>query len=147
MKEKHDPNMRALEEETTIKKVAENDYFVSYEVLRLGWYGGVLNVMNYGASFSKSDGKRLHVIANPEDPQFKHFMNNQVYFEKKDEVNEEYRNNLPMPEYAPYLIQSGVRFVYQKYEIAPGAVEVIKGDVSFPEIRQFLCDEVKEVLK
>ena len=147
LKEKHNPNTRAFKEETSIKKIAENDYFVSYEVLRLGWYGGVLNVLNYGASFRKSDGKRLHVISNPDDPQFKHFLNNQVFFEKKDEVNEEYRNNLPMPEYAPYLIQSGVRFVYQKYEIAPGAAEHIKGDSSFSEISKFLSDEVIDVLK
>ncbi len=147
LKAKHEPNIRAFEEKTTIQKVAENDYFVSYEVLRLGWYGGVLNVLNYGASFRKSDGKRLHVISDPEDPLFKHFLNNQVFFEKKDEVNEEYRNNLPMPQYAPYLIQCGVRFVYQKYEIAPGAAEYIKGDSSFSEIRQYMSNEVIDVLK
>lgn len=97
--------------------------------------------------YRNSDEKRLHVIANLEPPQFKYFLNNQVFFEKKDEVNEEYRNNLPMPKYEPYLIQSGVRFIYQKYEIASGAAEVVKGDVSFSEIRQFLSDEVKRVLK
>lgn len=146
LKNKHEPYVRAFEEETTIRKVAENENFVSYEVLRLGWYGGVLNVKNYGASFRKSDGKRLSVIANPEAPQFKHFLNNQVYFEKKDEIYEEYKNNLPMPKYEPYMIQSGIRFVYQKYEIASGAAEIIKGEVSFSEIQQFLSEEVKDVL-
>lgn len=51
-----------------------------------------------------------------------------------------------MPKYEPYLIQSGVRFVYQKYEIAGGASGYIKGDASFPEIKQFLTKDVKDVL-
>lgn len=147
LKEKHDgPYGQAFEEETTIKKVAENDYFVSYEVFRLGWYGGVLNELLYGATFRKSDGKRLHVIADPKDSKFKHFLNNDLFFEKKDEIEEEYRSNIPMPKYEPYLIQSGVRFVYQKYEIAGGASGYIKGDASFPEIKQFLTKDVKDVL-
>lgn len=147
LKEKHDgPYGRAFEEETTIKKVAENDYFVSYEVFRLGWYGGVLNELLYGATFRKSDGKRLHVIADPKDSKFKHFLNNDLFFEKKDEIEEEYRSNIPMPKYEPYLIQSGVRFVYQKYEIASGATGYIKGDASFPVIKQFLTKDVKDVL-
>lgn len=147
LKAKHGPYVRAFEEETIIKKVAENDYFVSYEVSRLGWYGGVTNLLNYGASFRKSDGKRLHVIANPEDPQFKHFLNSRAFSEKKNDIVDRYKNNLPMPVFEPYLVQDAVRFVYQKYEIAPGFVGHIEEYVSFSEIRKFLSDEVKDVLR
>ena len=147
LKEKHESGVRAFEEETTIKKVAENDCYISFEVEKYGWYGGVTNILLYGATFRKSDGRRLHVIANAQSPQFRQFLNNDLIFEKKDEIEEEYRNNIPMPKYEPYLIQTGVRFIWQKYEIAAGAAGYFKEDASFSGIKQFLSDEVLEVLK
>lgn len=136
-----------FKEMKTIRKVAETDYYISFEAELFGWYGGVDNSRFYGATFRKSDGKRLKVIANPQDPKFRHFLNNDVYFEKKEDILEEYKTNIPVPQYEPYLIQSGVRFVYQQHEIAPGATGYIKGDASFSEIRQFLNGEIKDILK
>ena len=49
-----------------------------------------------GATFRKSDGKRLKVIANPQDPQFRHFLNNDLIFEKKEDILEEYKDNIDL---------------------------------------------------
>jgi len=145
--EKHNGQSYPFKEETKIRRVAENDYYVSYEVYRHGWYGGVDYYKNYGATFRKSDGKRLHVFANPEDFQFKQFMNNHLIFEKKDEIMDKYKNNIPMPRHEPFLIQSGVRFIYQQCEISAGAAGVIVEDASFSTIKAFLSEETKDVLK
>lgn len=148
LKEKHEAELPPCEENTAIKRVGENDYYISFEVVRYGWYGGATSGsiidQRYGVTYRKSDGKRLRVIENPQNPQLKDFLSNHLYIEDQDVRYEENKNNVPFPEYEPFLIQSGVRFIYQKYEIAP---VICVGDASFLEIRQFLSDEVKEVLK
>ena len=148
LKEKHASEMSAFEESTNIKKVAENDYFISFEVDKYGWYGGAtsgsVRAQLYGVTFRKSDGKRLHVIANPHSPQLRDFMSNQMYIEDQGVRYDENKNNIPFPKYEPFLIQTGVRFIYQKYEIAPCSCV---GDAPFSGIKQFLGDEVLEVLK
>ena len=53
---------------------------------------------------------------------------------------------IPPPKYEPYLIQNGVRFVYQQGEIAYRPVGFIKDQVPFSIMRDFLTDEVKDVL-
>ena len=134
------------DEGTTVRNVAETDDYTSFEVNRYGWYGGVVNSLHYGATFRKSDGKRLHVIANPHDPQLGEFLYSCMPDEKKDSLLEQV-NKLPFPSKEPFLIQTGVRFVYQKYEIAAGAAGDIQIDIPFSEIQQYLSDEVLDVLK
>lgn len=133
-------------EKAEINKVAENHHYISFEVKTIGWYGGVENSRQYGVTFRKKDGKRLKVIANPENYQFKQFLSNDVFFDKREDVLDENNHSLPMPKFEPYLIQSGVRFVYQNYEIAPGAVGVITGESSFSQIWPYLSDEAKAVV-
>lgn len=135
---------------TSIEVVGENDYYISFEVFRYSNYGASSNYQVYGATFRKSDGKRLRVIANPKDPKYKQFLNEDLYFdglENKDALLEEYREQLPLPEYEPYLIQNGVRFVYQQSEIAVRPAGFLKADVPFSVLRDFLTEEVKELFK
>ena len=127
--------------------VGENDYYISCEVLRYGFYGGTDNYLVYGATFRKSDGKRLHVIANPKNPQYRQFLNKDLYIEERDALLDEYKNHIPLPEYEPYLIQDGVRFVYQQGEIAVRPAGFIRTEASYPVMRPFLTDEVKDLLK
>ena len=118
--------------------------FTSIEVV------GETNYQVYGATFRKSDGKRLRVIANPKDPKYKQFLNEDLHFdnlENKGALLEEYREQIPLPEYEPYLIQNGVRFVYQQSEIAVRPAGFLKADVPFSVLRDFLTEEVKELFK
>ena len=39
-----------------------------------------------------------------------------------------------MPKYETYMIQSGVRSIYQQHEIAPSVVGYIKEDVCFSKV-------------
>ena len=135
---------------TSIEVVGENDYYISFEVFRYSNYGASSNYQVYGATFRKSDGKRLRVIANPKDPKYKQFLNEDLHFdnlENKGALLEEYREQIPLPEYEPYLIQNGVRFVYQQSEIAVRPAGFLKAELPFSVMTDFLTDEVKDLLK
>ena len=135
-------------ESLDIKKIAETGQYITFEVMWTGYYGGVLNARKYGATFRKSDGKRMRIIESPGSQQFKSYLNNQLleYFDK-GMLFDEYKDALPFPQYEPYLIQTGVRFVYQKYEISYGLAGVLQEDVGFLEIKNHLTSEVKELLR
>ena len=132
---------------TSIEVVGENDYYISFEVFRYSFYGGSSNYLVYGASFRKSDGKRLRVIVNPQNPRFRQFLNNDLYFEEKEALLDEYKNHIPMPEYEPYLTQDGVRFIYQQGEIAVRPAGFLKTEGTYSLMRPFLTEEVKDVLR
>ena len=134
-------------EYVNIGVVGENDYYISFEVLRYGFYGGTDNNRVYGATFRKSDGKRLHVIANPQDPQYRQFLDKELYIEDRDALLDEYKNHIPLPEYEPYLIQAGVRFVYQEGEITVRSDGFVRTESTYSVMRPFLTDEVKDLLK
>lgn len=136
------------DESLNIHKIAETDQFITFEVEWFGYYGGVGNYLKYGATFRKSDGKRLQIIASPNSQQYRLFLKDSIlaYLDKEALFNE-FQHSIPPPEYAPYLIQTGVRFGYQKYEIGPGVSGYLHADVSFLEIKDLLSAEVKELLK
>ena len=137
----------SMREEKEIKKVGENDNYISFEVITTGWYTPyVSTVWCYGETFRKSDGKRLDIIADSHDPKFKKLLNERFPDEDKDFLVDP-DADIPLPYTKPYLIQSGVRFVYQKREVTAPDAQYVQEDISFPEIRQFLSDEVREVLK
>ena len=123
--------------------VGENDNYISFEVFNYSNCGGSSYYLIYGATFRKSDGKRLKVIANPQDPRFKRCLN-QLDFEDRHAIDDEYKTQLPMPEHEPYLIQDGVRFAYQKGEIT---LPPIITESPYSVMGQFLTEEVKELLK
>lgn len=132
---------------TNIEIVGENDYYISFEVFRYSFYGGTDNYLVYGATFRKSDGKRLRVIANPQNPNLRRFLNEYLYIEDRDALLDEYKNHIPMPEYEPYLTQDGVRFVYQQSEIAVRPEGFLKAEGAYSLMRPFLTEEVKDVLR
>lgn len=148
LKELEDGVPHYVEESLSIKRIAETDQYITFEVNWWGYYGGVLNALQYGATFRKVDGKRIRIIESPESRQFKLFLNKEIMaYLDKDMMFDVYKNDLPFPQYEPYLIQTGVRFVYQKYEITAGAGGVPQVDVSFYEIKDYMTSEVKELLR
>lgn len=132
---------------TSIEVVGENDYYISFEVFRYGNCGGSSFYRVYGATFRKSDGKQLRVIANPQNPNLRRFLNEYLYIENRDALLDEYKNHIPMPEYEPYLTQDGVRFVYQQGEIAVRPAGFLKTEGAYSLMRPFLTEEVKDVLR
>lgn len=138
-------------ESIDVEVVGENDKFISFEVFRYGNCGGSSDYQVYGATFRKSDGKRLRIIANPQDPKYKIFLNESLRFEDKGDgrevLDEEYKKQIPLPKHEPYLIQNGIRFTYQMGEIAVRPAGFLKSDQSFSLLSDFLTDEVKDLLK
>ena len=136
-----------MEELREIKMIAENDHYISFEVtVIIG--GAAYNpvVLCYGETFRKSDGKKLKIIANPQTPHFKELINRYFPEDMKEYISEP-ETDIPIPYTSPYLIQSGVRFVYQKREITAPVIPYVQEDIPFSEIQQYLTDEVKDVLK
>ena len=138
----------AMEEERVIKRIAENEYYITFEVTVLicaSSYGYNPVIDCYGETFRKSDGKKLNIIANSQSPQFKKLLNDRFPEDMKGFLIDP-EMDIPIPNTKPYLIQSGVRFVYQKSEITAPDAQYIQEDISFPVIQQFLTEDVKEVL-
>ena len=136
-----------MEELREIKMIAENDHYISFEVtVIIG--GAAYNpvVLCYGETFRKSDGKKLKIIANPQAPHFKELINRYFPEDMKEYISEP-EMDIPIPYTSPYLMQSGVRFVYQKREITAPVIPYVQEDIPFSEIQQYLTDEVKDVLK
>ena len=136
----------SMNEERVIKRIAENDLFVSFEVTTIIWdtpYNAVVSC--YGETFRKSDGKKLNIIANSQSPQFRKLLNDRFPEDMKGYLIDS-ETDIPIPNTKPYLIQSGVRFVYQKREVTAPDAQYIQEDIAFPEIQQFLTEDVKEVL-
>lgn len=137
----------SMEEEKVIKKIAENDDFITFEVTVIIWASSYNAVVNcYGETFRKSDGKKLKIIADPPTSNFKKLLNSYFPGEMKDFMYEP-DTDIPIPTTEPYLIQSGVRFVYQKREVTAPEAGYVQEDIPFSEIQQYLTDEVKDVLK
>ena len=138
----------AMEEERVIKRIAENDYYVTFEVKVLIWassYGYNPVIDCYGETFRKSDGKKLNIIANSQSPQFKKLLNDRFPEDMKGFMyNDE--TDIPIPETEPYLLKDGVRFVYQMREVTAPETQYIQEDITFPEIQQFLTQDVRDVI-
>lgn len=145
---KEDDGSPTCYESLDIRKIAETDQFITFEVEWSGYYGGILNYLKYGATFRKSDGKRVQIIASPNSQQYKLFLkeNIMVYMDKEI-LFDQFKHSIPPPEYDPYFIQTGARFGYQKYEIAPGVAGYLQADASFFEMKDILSAEAKELLK
>ena len=148
-----------------ISKIAETDRYLTmssrYEEFRGGAHGGVLGT---ASTFRKSDGKKMgwNMLTKTKTPEFHRLMINGLrsYFDveggEKITTDEQLKNcliiegsidELPLPQFDPYLMPEGVLFVYQQYEIAAYAVGMPAFVVSYKDIMPYLTDEAKELIK
>lgn len=145
-KERAAHEWESIEGEKVIKKIAENNYFITFEVTMViyGLYDAVVDC--YGETFRKSDGKKLKIITNSQTPNFKKLLNDHFPDDMRGYMYDP-DADFPIPNTDPYLLQSGVRFVYQKREVTAPVIPYVKEDIPFSEIQQYLTDEVKDLLK
>ena len=137
-------------EEISINRVCETDRLVSYEVDFGGSHGGVGDGVNYGVTFSKYDGNVIHVIAHPSDSKLQSFLikyiKSHIDSDSQEMIFDEEFYKHPFPRKEPFIIDKGIRFVYQKYEIAAGAAGVIDITIPFSEIADFMSEEALSLI-
>lgn len=142
--------------EYEIRLLYETDKFVTYQTFMTTYLGGAHGMHNLtGVTFRKTDGRR-----------FGYDMMRQLYSEEfytitkeglisyfsqsgmgKPTTDEELKewlmtsddvNYLSHPRCEPYMVEDGVTFVYQPYEIAPYAAGMPEFTVSYQDIKPFL---------
>ena len=142
--------------EYEIRKIYETDKFVTFQTFTMTYLGGAHGMHNQiGVTFRKSDGRR-----------FGYSMMRQLYSEGfynitkeglrsyfsqagmgKPESDEELKewlmtsddvNYLSHTRCEPYMVEDGVLFIYQPYEIAAYAAGMPEFTVSYQDIKPYL---------
>ncbi len=141
--------MAPWNEVISIKMTYESARTVSYVVNFGGDHGGVGDGCIYGVTFDKAEGHAVSVLKNPKDPHLKSFLVR--YFEKHQNEDilslyfpEELESH-PVPKKAPYIMGDGVHFLYQKYEIGPGAMGVVEMVIPVADLSPYLSDAAKQL--
>lgn len=135
-------------------------YMVGYEEYRGGAHGSFISA---GTTFTKKDGKEWgwNMLKDTASVQFHQLMKEGVreYFAQYDEnkkLNDEQLrdmliidgdvNHLPLPVTDPCLLEEGVSFVYQQYEITPYAAGLPSFIIPYAKLMPFFVPEIKEVI-
>lgn len=147
--------------ELSVRKVADNDRYVSYETASYAFLGGAHgSAVDYTVNISKQTGKVLAqtvdtLQAKAMQPILRKgvlgYLHEQGDTTATDTSLGEYlfieNGIVPLPVHAPYLADDGVHFVYQQYEIGPYAMGMVAFTVPYDEIKQFLTKEAVGLIK
>ena len=134
----------AWEESISIKMVCETEKLVSYQVDFGGSHGGVGGGTLYGATFRKSDGHIVRVIDNPSDSRLKSCLIR--FVNSSSDVDDDELEDHPYPKKDPFITEKGVRFIYQKYEIGPGALGVVDIVIPYADIAEYMSEEALSLI-
>ena len=133
----------------TIKfiKDFENEYCVSLCAHSYYFHGGVSNEFCDASTFRKIDGKHISIIKSENDKGLHRLIINAV----KNKLGENYENINDEFESSPvagiiHLVNKGVQFDYQHYEIGPGYFGQISITIPYEKIKPYMTEEAKNVL-
>lgn len=133
----------------TIKfiKDFENEYCVSLCAHSYYFHGGVSNEFCEASTFRKIDGKHISIIKSENDKGLHRLIINAV----KNKLGENYENINDEFESSPvagiiHLVNKGVQFDYQHYEIGPGYFGQISITIPYEKIKPYMTEEAKNVL-
>lgn len=126
----------------SVKRVYENDRFVSYEANGYAYMGGAHGLgFCDGATFDKTTGKQVTLVK--ESPKLLELVTKRLHREWEDVPQFEHEP-VPMPQAAPYVVANGkIKFVYQPYEVGPYAIGMPDCEFYPYEIEDFLTAEGK----
>ena len=137
----------------SITKVFEDSVYVTYEYKGSVYNGGENDMPYfYGMTFDKATGKAISndLFTKTEgltDLISKHLM---AYFgdttikDLSDVMYETAVAELPMPEHAAWMVDSGMVFCYGAYEIAPYTAGMPKCTIPLSELKPFMVKEEKK---
>lgn len=144
--------------QSSIKKVSENDSIVTYEAGCYQFEGGVHGLYWLeGTTFRKSDGSRIVIDLDP-------FMVDQMQPLLREGLEQYLKDNgsettvddlvnggtfmsdgqIPLPSSNPYLTADGVKFVYQEFEIGPHALGLPTFTIPLEKLKPYLAKPDEE---
>ena len=149
---------REYVQEMNIKKIYEDDLFVTYIVTTYSYMGGAHGgATGWGTTFRKSDGKVLdHIFRNDKQTEVQDMITKEL--QKLFEVNsweelkehlfvDEYATNVPMPQGDPYIDNDSIVFTYQQYEIGAYAIGMPGAKIAIKDLRPMLAPSFLKLLK
>lgn len=142
--------------EAEMEKVYETDNIVTYRLqtyINLG--GAHPSSSETGATFRKSDGKRLtwDIVRQDRDYLFMDVKKDilKQYFEcSTDNELEKIISNIfeiPNPKTPPYFTAEGITLIYQQYEIAGYAAGLPSGIIPYKTLKPLMTEQAKQLLK
>lgn len=126
----------------------ENDNCVSLCAHSYYFHGGVSNSFCDAATFRKVDGKFISIIKSADDTGLQRLIVSAL----KSKIGEDYENlndsfkSSPCPGLA-HLVNKGVQFDYQHYEIGPGYFGQVSITIPYDKIKPYMTEEAKNVLE
>ncbi len=143
-------NGMELAQEMEIKKIFEDNLFITYIVTTYTYLGGAHGTFTaWGTTFRKSDGKVLdHIFRNDKLTDVQQLISEDL--QKQFEVNswdelreqlfiDEYASYVPMPQSDPYIKNDSIVFCYQQYEIGPYAIGLPAARLAIKDLKEMLA--------
>jgi hypothetical protein len=154
-----DPNPDVeLEFEATMTKEYETESFVTYTLSSYIGLGGAHPLsLEEGATFRKSDGRRLdwNIIRNDMrielDELIKSFLMDYVEVANEEDLEPYLPGTdiyaIPLPQSPPYLLENGVAFIYQQYEIMGYAMGMPADTIAYERMMPLLTRNVQKLIE
>ncbi len=150
--------------EMNIKKTYETGRFVTFTATSYYYTGGAHGMsLDRGTTFRKTDGRRfdLDMLCNTGSDEFRKMIKEGLksYFSDNGEtattdeelkemlLTESSTDYLPLPQFAPYLTEEGVTFVYQQYEIAPYAAGMPTFTIPYDKMKPYLTVTARNLIE
>lgn len=138
-----------LEYEATMEKAWENDQVVTYTLQTMLGLGGAHPSSSFeGATFRKSDGRRLgwDIVSRRYQYQMQDLLReglkNYLEVGTDEELQEMLGDDkyycLPFPQTPPYMLENGVMFIYQQYELMAYAMGMPSDAIAYETIKPLL---------
>lgn len=151
----------AMAYELSVRKIADNDRYVSYETASYAFLGGAHgSSVDYAVNIAKRSGKVLAQAVDTlkaKDMQtilrkgVVRYLHEQGDTTVTEQTLGEFlfveNGMIPLPVHTPYLADDGVHFIYQQYEIGPYAMGMIAFTVPYGEIKPYLTKEAVELIR
>lgn len=155
-----DPNPGVeVEFEATMTKAYETDRFITYTLCTYIGLGGAHPLTTEeGATFRKSDGRRLdwNIVRCNMSVELNDVIKGSLMDYtgmKDDEELEQLMSmagvdiyNLPLPKNPPYLLENGVAFIYQQYEIMSYAMGMPADTIAYDRMRPLLTRTAQKLI-
>lgn len=146
--------------ELEVRKIADNNRYVSYATTSYAFLGGAHgSATNYAVNIAKASGKVLTLAVDTlqtkaMQPILRKGILSYLHEQGDTTVTEKTLGDflfiengiIPLPAHTPYLADDGVHFVYQQYEIGPYAMGMVTFTVPYADIRPFLTKEAQSLL-
>ncbi len=144
--------------EANMTKTYETELYMTYGLSTYIGLGGVHPLISeQGATFRKSDGRRLgwDIIRSDQgvalNDLIKASLMNYLGVSSEEDM-EPYIDgmniyDLPLPRTSPYMLENGMAFVYQPYELLPYAMGMPADTIPYDKIRPLLTRNMQKLLE